>query len=130
MPEKLKAVELDNASFLGSYNGKFIFAPYRRLTDDELADMLFLKDVQNQCEGLDLDLLERNARLAIHEAGYPLSATLYRMHSYTDRILSGREWKKKRIVSLTFSYSDEAGTAQKVYVYLDGGTGKVDQIEP
>ena len=61
----------DNASFLGSYNGKFIFAPYRRLTDDELADMLFLKDVQNQCEGLDLDLLERNARLAIHEAGYP-----------------------------------------------------------
>ena len=70
--------------------------------------MLFLKDVQNQCEGLDLDLLERNARLAIHEAGYPLSATLYRMHSYTDRILSGREWKKKRIVSLTFSYSDEA----------------------
>ena len=130
VPEKMKAVELDNASFLGSYNGKFIFAPYRRLTDDELADMLFLKDVQNQCEGLDLDLLERNARLAIHEAGYPLSATLYRMHSYTDRILSGREWKKKRIVSLTFSYSDEAGAAQKVYVYLDGGTGKVDQIEP
>lgn len=82
VPETLKAVELDNASFLGSYNGKFIFAPYRRLTDDELADMLFLKDVQNQCEGLDLDLLERNARLAIHEAGYPLSATLYRMHSY------------------------------------------------
>ena len=100
------------------------------MTDDELADMLFLKDVQNQCEGLDLDLLERNARLALHEAGYPLSATLYRMHSYTDRILSGREWKKKRIVSLTFSYSDEAGTAQKAYVYLDGGTGKVDQIEP
>ena len=130
VPETLKAVELDNASFLGSYNGKFIFTPYRRLTDDELADMLFLKDVQNQCEGLDLDLLERNARLAIHEAGYPLSATLYRMHSYTDRILSGREWKKKRIVSLTFSYSDEAGAAQKVYVYLDGGTGKVDQIEP
>ena len=130
VPEKLKAVELDNASFLGSYNGKFIFTPYRRLTDDELADMLFLKDVQNQCEGLDLDLLERNARLAIHEAGYPLSATLYRMYSYTDRILSGREWKKKRIVSLTFSYSDEAGAAQKVYVYLDGGTGKVDQIEP
>lgn len=57
VPETLKAVELDNASFLGSYNGKFIFAPYRRLTDDELADMLFLKDVQNQCEGLDLDLL-------------------------------------------------------------------------
>ena len=30
VPETLKAVELDNASFLGSYNGKFIFAPYRR----------------------------------------------------------------------------------------------------
>lgn len=131
VPETLKAVELDNASFLGSYNGKFIFAPYRRLTDDELADMLFLKDVQNQCEGLDLDLLERNARLAIHEAG--LSAqrnALPDAQLHGSNSLRQRMEEKAGIVSLTFSYSDEAGAAQKVYVYLDGGTGKVDQIEP
>ena len=48
MPETLKAVDLNDDSFLGSYGGKFILTPYRRLNDDELLDMLFLSVFMNE----------------------------------------------------------------------------------
>ncbi|MFR5795617.1 MAG: hypothetical protein ACLUI3_08780 [Christensenellales bacterium] len=61
MPETMTAVELDENSFLGSYDGKFILTPYRRLTDDELLDVLFLSGFKNESEDINLPAAERNA---------------------------------------------------------------------
>lgn len=108
VPQTLKAVELDEASFLGSQNGKFIFTPYRRLTDDELLDDMFLCGIRNECEGINIDAAERNARLALREKhGCPLSMKLTSLYAFDDYGQAGGHWGRMRYIDLSFEYTDE-----------------------
>ena len=125
VPETLKAVELNDASFLGSYGGKFVLTPYRRLNDDELLDMLFLSGFKNESEAIDLPAAERNARLALREKnGCPLSMELTYMNTSYDYGEANGHWRRIPLVTLTFEYVDEAGAHWIADTFINGVTSQ------
>ena len=128
--QTLKAVEVDGASVLGSQNGKFIFTPYRRLTDDELLDDMFLGGIQNECEGIDIDAAERNARLALREKhGCPLSMKLMSLHAYDDYGQAGGHWGRMRYISLLFEYTDENDVRWSAHASVLGVNSQVTETD-
>ena len=125
VPETMTAVELDENSFLGSYDGKFILTPYRRLTDDELLDMLFLSGFKNESEAIDLPAAERNARLALREKnGCPLSMELTYMNTSYDYGEANGHWRRIPFVTLMFEYIDEAGAHWNADAFINGVTSQ------
>lgn len=125
VPETMTAVELDENSFLGSYDGKFILTPYRRLTDDELLDVLFLSGFKNESEAIDLPAAERNARLALREKnGCPLSMELTYMNTSYDYGKANGHWGRIPFVTLMFEYVDEAGAHWNADAFINGVTSQ------
>ena len=125
VPETMTAVELDENSFLGSYDGKFILTPYRRLTDDELLDVLFLSGFKNESEAIDLPAAERNARLALREKnGCPLSMELTYMNTSYDYGEANGHWRRIPFVTLMFEYVDEAGAHWNADAFINGVTSQ------
>lgn len=125
VPETLKAVDLNDDSFLGSYGGKFILTPYRRLTDDELLDMLFLSGFKNESEAINLPAAERNARLALREKnGCPLSMELTYMNTSYDYGEANGHWGRIPFVTLMFEYVDEAGAHWNADAFINGVTSQ------
>ena len=125
VPETMTAVELDENSFLGSYDGKFILTPYRRLTDDELLDVLFLSGFKNESEAIDLPAAERNARLALREKnGCPLSMELTYMNTSYDYGEANGHWGRIPFVTLMFEYIDEAGAHWNADAFINGVTSQ------
>ena len=130
VPQTLKAVELDDVSFLGSQNGRFIFTPYRRLTDDELLDDMFLCGIKNECEGIDIDAVERNARLALREKhGCPLSMKLTDLYAYDDYGQAGGRWGRMRYISLSFEYADENDVRWSAHAHVLGVNSQVTETD-
>lgn len=130
VPQTLKAVEVDGASVLGSQNGKFIFTPYRRLTDDELLDDMFLCGIRNECEGVDIDAAERNARLALREKhGCPLSMKLTNLHAYDDYGQAGGRWGRMRYIDLSFEYTDENDVRWSAHASVLGVNSQVTETD-
>ena len=128
--QTLKAVEVDGASVLGSQNGKFIFTPYRRLTDDELLDDMFLCGIRNECEGVDIDAAERNARLALREKhGCPLSMKLTNLHAYDDYGQAGGRWGRMRYIDLSFEYTDENDVRWSAHASVLGVNSQVTETD-
>ena len=121
----MTAVELDENSFLGSYDGKFILTPYRRLTDDELLDVLFLSGFKNESEDINLPAAERNARLALREKnGCPLSMELTYMNTSYDYGEANGHWRRIPFVTLMFEYVDEAGAHWNADAFINGVTSQ------
>ena len=130
VPQTLKAVEVDGASVLGSQNGKFIFTPYRRLTDDELLDDMFLCGIRNECEGVDIDAAERNARLALREKhSCPLSMKLTNLHAYDDYGQAGGRWGRMRYIDLSFEYTDENDVRWSAHASVLGVNSQVTETD-
>ena len=130
VPRTLKAVEVDETAVLGSQNGKFIFTPYRRLTDDELLDDMFLSGIQNECKGIDIDAAERNARLALREKhGCPLSMKLMSLHAYDDYGQAGGHWGRMRYISLSFEYTDENDVRWSAHASVLGVNSQVTETD-
>ena len=130
VPQTLKAVEVDGASVLGSQNGKFIFTPYRRLTDDELLDDMFLCGIRNECEGVDIDAAERNARLALREKhGCPLSMKLTNLYAYDDYGQAGGRWGRMRYIDLSFEYTDENDVRWSAHASVLGVNSQVTETD-
>ena len=128
VPETMTAVELDENSFLGSYGGKFILTPYRRLTDDELLNMLFLSGFKNESEAIDLPAAERNARLALREKnGCPLSMELTSIYTNYDYGEANGHWSRIPFASLMFDYTDEAGAHWMASAFINGVTSEVKE---
>ena len=101
------------------------FAPYRRLTDDELLDVLFLSGFKNESEAIDLPAAERNARLALREKnGCPLSMELTYMNTSYDYGKANGHWGRIPFVTLMFEYVDEAGAHWNADAFINGVTSQ------
>ena len=128
IPRTVKAVELNMDSFLGSFNGNFYIRPYRRLTDDELLDILFLTGYKNENEVIHLDEAERNARLALREKnGCPLSMELTSIYTDYNYGEANGHWGRIPFAYLTFEYTDEAGAHWTADAFINGVTSEVKE---
>ena len=130
----IRTVTVNMRYFLGSYgpDDRFIFTPFRRMTDEELAARLVCIGIK----GIDADtlMLERSARhMLAGEQDYPLSMELvsiqdvgiYSAQHETLQEDGRKSWMLPRKVVLTFTWKDEQGKTVYLDVAVDRHSGEL-----
>lgn len=125
-----RRIALDMRVFRGAFgDGLFLFTPYRRLTDEELAAREILLGAKPQ--DADFTALERMARLHLTgELGCPLSMRLTGITADGTRWVrkaqeNGMEgWTHRRTASVKFAYEDENGRAYRALASMDAEDGE------
>lgn len=133
--QALKSVRTDPKEYAGMR--RFIFLPYRSLTDEELLAELALDGEHDESGGADLEQLEARSRRALGEQlGCPMSMELYSLSGegwYIPAVFTPegeRDWEvqQRRGRYALFSYEQD-GMAMRASAHFDAETGELAALE-